>query len=213
MASWYGDDFHGKMTANGEIFDKRRLSAAHKTLPLPTIVEVENLENGRRAVVRVNDRGPFRGKRVIDLSHAAADQLGFTQQGVARVRVRYLGDADVYGAAALPGEAAPVIAASAIEPDRLASLIASATGAEAAVPSTEEIWVELAAVEDLATLEKMNLDLPDVGPVTVQSGDSGGRRMQFLRVGPFIDEAIAFASLSRVRAAGFGGARIVRRTE
>lgn len=221
MASWYGDDFHGKMTANGEIFDKRRLSAAHKTLPLPTLVEVENLENGKRAVVRVNDRGPFKGKRVIDLSHAAADALGFTRQGVARVRVRYVGNADVYGAAALPGEAAPAprvaasreaapaIAASS-EPDRLASLIASATAAEAVNSSVAEIWVELAAVEDLATLEKMNLDLPDVGPVTVRSGDSGGRRTQFLRVGPFIDEAIAFASLSRVRAAGFGDARIVR---
>src|SRR3990167_1841194 len=76
VASWYGDAFHNKLTANGEIFDKKRISAAHKTLPLPTLAEVENLENGRKIVVRVNDRGPFVGDRVIDLSHAAADEIG-----------------------------------------------------------------------------------------------------------------------------------------
>ncbi len=178
-------------------------------------------ENGKRVIVRVNDRGPFRDNRVIDLSHAAADQLGFTQQGVARVRVRYIGESPVSGVAALPGDlaatpvrtaarrgAAPVVAAS-LETDQLAALIASATG-QATPAAAEDIWVELAAVEDLATLETMNLDLPELGPVSVQSGEAGGRRMQFLRIGPFIDEAIAAASLSRVRAAGFGGARIVR---
>lgn len=104
VASWYGDAFHRKLTANGEIFDKNLLSAAHKTLPLPTIVEVENLENGRRIELRVNDRGPFVDNRIIDLSEAAARALGFDGQGLAKVRVRYLGDADLFAKAARPNE-------------------------------------------------------------------------------------------------------------
>ena len=77
MASWYGDDFHSKLTANGEMFDMNAFSAAHKTLPMPSIVEVTNLENGQKMQVRVNDRGPFVGDRIIDLSRAAANALGF----------------------------------------------------------------------------------------------------------------------------------------
>lgn len=228
VASWYGDAFHGKLTANGEIFDKRRLSAAHKTLPLPTLVEVENLENGRRLTVRVNDRGPFVGDRVIDLSHAAADELGFSGKGLARVRVRYLGETDVTALAALPGEQSarpvrvarreekktamrPVAASSGAAPDPLADLIAGATSAGALTASpviAPELWVEIAMIRDLSDLESMRLD-PNLGPVTVQSSPSTGGG-QSLRIGPFIDEAIAFASLSRVHAAGFGAARIVR---
>lgn len=93
LASWYGDPFHGRATATGEIFDMNRVSAAHKTLPLPATVEVTNLENGRVLVVRVNDRGPFVRGRIIDLSRRAAQLLGFEKQGVARVRVR-LGSSD-----------------------------------------------------------------------------------------------------------------------
>lgn len=98
VASWYGDAFDRKPTANGEIFDKDLVSAAHKTLPLPSMVEVTNLDNGRKLVVRVNDRGPFVDGRIIDLSHEAARQLGYADKGVAHVRVRYLGPApSLYG--------------------------------------------------------------------------------------------------------------------
>jgi rare lipoprotein A len=93
IGSWYGEQFHNRRTANGEIFDMDLPSAAHKTLPLPSIVEVTNLDNGRKLKVRVNDRGPFVGDRIIDLSKAAADQLGYQRAGVARVRVRYIGPA------------------------------------------------------------------------------------------------------------------------
>ncbi|WP_417518023.1 septal ring lytic transglycosylase RlpA family protein [Minwuia sp.] len=88
LASWYGEPFHGRATATGEIFDMNRVSAAHKTLPLPATVEVTNLENGRVLTIRVNDRGPFVKGRIIDLSRRAAQLLGFEKQGVARVRVR-----------------------------------------------------------------------------------------------------------------------------
>jgi len=93
MASWYGAQHNGRPTASGEIFDMNALTAAHKTLPLPGLVEVTNLENGRQAILRVNDRGPFSDGRIIDLSRGAAQELGLLSQGVGRVRVRYVGRA------------------------------------------------------------------------------------------------------------------------
>ena len=93
VGSWYGEQFHNRRTANGEIFDMDLPSAAHKTLPLPSIVEVTNLDNGRKMQVRVNDRGPFVDGRIIDLSKAAAEQLGYGRAGIAHVRVRYIGPA------------------------------------------------------------------------------------------------------------------------
>lgn len=90
IASWYGRKFHGRATANGEIFDMNRLTAAHKTLPMPTNVRVTNLENGRAVVLRVNDRGPFVHGRIIDVSRRAAQLLGFVNNGTARVRVEAL---------------------------------------------------------------------------------------------------------------------------
>ena len=93
LASWYDYPEHSRRTAIGEWFEGGRLTAAHKTLPLPCLVEVTNLDNGRTIQVRVNDRGPFAPGRIIDLSRAAADQLGFSDKGLARVRVRFLGPA------------------------------------------------------------------------------------------------------------------------
>jgi rare lipoprotein A len=93
LASWYAYPNGTRRTASGEVFDGRLMTAAHKTLPLPCLAEVTNLANGRRITVRVNDRGPFVQGRVIDLSPAAADRLGFRTQGVAEVRVRFLGPA------------------------------------------------------------------------------------------------------------------------
>ncbi|QFY91104.1 septal ring lytic transglycosylase RlpA family protein [Magnetovirga frankeli] len=88
IASWYGPQFHGKKTSNGEVFDMNRISAAHPTLPLPTYVRVTNLETGKQIVVRVNDRGPFKKNRVIDLSKAAATKLGIIAKGTGLVEVR-----------------------------------------------------------------------------------------------------------------------------
>lgn len=90
IASWYGPNFHGKRTANGEIFDRYELTAAHKTLQLPSLVRVTNLENGRSLIVRVNDRGPFKRGRIIDLSEKAADLLGFKGSGTAKVKIQVL---------------------------------------------------------------------------------------------------------------------------
>jgi rare lipoprotein A len=97
MASWYGDDFHGRLTANGEVFDMASLTAAHPTLPMPCYARVTNLGNGKSLIVRVNDRGPYHGNRLIDVSNRAAELLEFKGNGVARVRVEYVGRAPLEG--------------------------------------------------------------------------------------------------------------------
>ena len=97
LASWYGDDFHGRLTANGEVFDMDSLSAAHPTLPMPCYARVTNLLNGKSLIVRVNDRGPYHGNRLIDVSNKAAELLEFKGNGVARVRVEYVARAPLEG--------------------------------------------------------------------------------------------------------------------
>jgi rare lipoprotein A len=96
-ASWYGDAFHGRRTANGEVFDKGSISAAHPTLPLPSYVRVTNMSNGRSMIVRVNDRGPYHGGRVMDVSQRVAESLDFRRAGTARIRVDYVGKASLAG--------------------------------------------------------------------------------------------------------------------
>ena len=97
LASWYGTDFHGRRTANGEIFDMTSISAAHPTMPLPSYARVTNMRNGKSVIVRVNDRGPYHGNRIIDVSHRAAKLLDFHGHGIARVKVDYVGRAPLEG--------------------------------------------------------------------------------------------------------------------
>lgn len=140
IASWYGDAFHGRLTANGEVFDREALSAAHPTMPLPSYARISNLENGRSVIVRVNDRGPFVGQnRTIDVSRRVAETLAFRRDGLARVRVDYVGPASLAGSddrvlmaslrtdgrpAPAPGGAAPTLVASA-SPSRPATPVPS----------------------------------------------------------------------------------------
>jgi len=97
MSSWYSANFHGKKTANGEVYDMHALTAAHRTLPLPSLVSVTNMRSGKTVIVRVNDRGPFKKGRIIDVSARVAKVLGFFDHGVAQVRVKYLGSAPLNG--------------------------------------------------------------------------------------------------------------------
>jgi len=115
IASWYGPTFYGKKTANGEIYDGNQLTAAHKTLPMPVNVRVTNLDNGKSIVVRVNDRGPYARGRIIDLSRHAAELLDVVQSGTARVRVTYLGKADL-GPGRAPAPDTPAAIANALPP-------------------------------------------------------------------------------------------------
>src|SRR6185437_10292771 len=112
IASWYGPDFYGKYTANGELYDGNQLTAAHKTLPMPVNVRVTNLENGKSIVVLVNDRGPYARGRIIDLSRKAAELLDVVQNGTAKVRVTYVSRADLGAGAPPPSETPPEIASA-----------------------------------------------------------------------------------------------------
>ncbi len=147
-ASWYGADFHGRMTANGEVFDMNRMSAAHTTLPMPSMVEVTNLANGRKTMVRVNDRGPFASKRIIDLSREAARKLDFEHQGVARVKVKYVGPAPLLAKAPKAGEktrvarAAPVKnAADDLNSAEVSAILTAMESAPALTQGAEEFAV------------------------------------------------------------------------
>ncbi len=154
IASWYGEDFHGKNTANGELYNMDALTAAHRTLPLPVIARVTNLENGRSLLVRVNDRGPYARGRIIDLSRRAAQLLGVYEKGTARVRVQYEGRAEIGGAppnggvetaSSLPSDvhAAPM--------DNVArGELAPPPGAEAAPPRTTAAPVRVASTAPVA---------------------------------------------------------------
>lgn len=227
VASWYGDEFHGKPTANGERFDKTRLSAAHTTLPLPSIVEVQNLENGRTIVVRLNDRGPFIGDRIIDLSHAAARELGFEGQGLARVRVRYLGRAELAALAPRPGErgaqrmlaaapAASPVPTAPPPPDIIAQLIGEADAAYAgaaranAAPGAGagEIWIDVRRFGSLADLDAAQAVLDAMGPARVRALPPAEGAAYLLQLGPYQDIVAAEARLAALREAGYSEARI-----
>jgi rare lipoprotein A len=117
VGSWYGPGFHAKYTANGEVYDQNEVTAAHKTLPLPSLVRITNLENGRQLVVRVNDRGPFVAGRIIDLSKRSAQLLGVEKVGTAKVRVQILAkESQTIKEAALQGKPAAMVVAQAPEP-------------------------------------------------------------------------------------------------
>jgi rare lipoprotein A len=141
IASWYGEAFHGKDTANGESFDLNAMSAAHRTLPLPTIVQVTNLDNGRSIQVRINDRGPFARGRIIDMSRRSAQLLGFETQGTAKVRVKVLVPESIQAASLARrngGDDTAIAAVDAPKPAPLAEVTAQALapppGVRAAAP-------------------------------------------------------------------------------
>jgi len=119
IASWYGPDFHGKYTANGEVYDMNDLTAAHHTLPMPSLARVTNLDNGRSIVVRVNDRGPFAKGRILDMSRRGAQLLGFEQAGTAKVRVQILAQESKQLAAQMKAQGAVQVAANTARPYRV----------------------------------------------------------------------------------------------
>lgn len=201
MASWYGDAFNGRPTSTGERFDMHALTAAHKTLPLPGLVEVTNLENGRRLVVRINDRGPFVDSRIIDLSREAASELGMLSQGVGRVRVRYLGRAPQQGGGTLLRASAPtprgVVPAS---PPVGAPVVAPAPVAVAEVPT---FWVQAGSFSDQVEAGRIADSLS--GWVRA---DRGAGRFNVV-VGPWDSANAAEAARQSVVARGYAGALLI----
>ena len=210
-ASWYGDQFHGRRTANGEVFDMHAISAAHPSLPLGSMVEVTNLENGRTLQVRVNDRGPFKGERIIDLSRRAAEDLGFRGKGLARVRVRALGPGLrgtqpmlVLAKADIPNEA--VVGRTVDE----ASAPPPAAAPAAAAPAGEVAYVIQAGVfAKPANATRAIATLSKIGDTTSTPFELRGVTVHKVVVGGWASKAAAQAALAQVAAAGFSDARVV----
>lgn len=183
VASWYGSDFHGQTTANGEVFNKDELTAAHRTLPLPTLARVTNLDNGKSIVVRINDRGPFSSGRIIDMSQRAARLLGFEQQGTAKVRVQVLADESKAIADAMRhyGSTAPVAVASA-EPTASAAPLTAVTSQTLTPPPGTQVK-NLEPVETTPAIHQQLLETKPVATV-VQLPVTGATHL-YVQAGSF----------------------------
>lgn len=195
QASWYGPGFHGRPTATGERFDENALTAAHKTLPLPGLVEVTNLANGRSAILRLNDRGPFVDDRIIDLSRGAAQELGLLNAGLGQVRVRYLGPAPRQGGWVAGG----VQTASGPAP--------AAVAPPAATTTTSIYWIQAGSFADRNNARAATRRLGD--RARMDSVHVNGRRLWRVMVGPWGDPNQAEQARRGVIAHGFADAAIV----
>ncbi|MEM7767747.1 MAG: septal ring lytic transglycosylase RlpA family protein [Pseudomonadota bacterium] len=213
LASWYGEAFHGRPTANGETFDMDAMSAAHPSLPLPSLVQVVNLENNQEVVVRVNDRGPFTEGRILDLSKGAAKALGFLEQGETRVRLRYLGPAPVGSGMGLESltqtrEVAsevidgPAPVYQAADPSPVADPVAAA-------PSGDAFFVQLGAFSSIANAERLKLTLSANLPVAVQPVRVNGADFFRVLVGPWNNQAKAQSVQSQLAARDLGQGMVV----
>ena len=171
VASWYGEKFHGHKTSNGEVFDMYQVSAAHKSLPIPSFLRVTNLDNNRSIVVRVNDRGPFHGDRVIDLSYAAALKLGYADRGTARVQLE------------------SIIANGALR-DRGVSAKSSARNEKLRVSSSNIKYLQVGAFSELSAAKEVSIKVEKLTslPVVIRTVNiSQNRILHRVRVGPISD--------------------------
>ena len=174
IASWYGQKFHGRRTSNGEVYDMYQVSAAHKTLPLPTYLRVKNLENGREIVVRVNDRGPFVENRIIDLSYAAAYKLDVHRKGTSYVEVKNI---EV-------GELGKPVVAHAARPTRI-----PVSNAKKPSGWTLELYLQLGAFQDRGNAEQLKnrLQEKNFSPVRITETTKNNRPLYRVRFGPLKD--------------------------
>jgi rare lipoprotein A len=194
IASWYGPQFHKRMPSSGEPYDMYAMTAAHKTLPLPTWVEVTNLENGKSVVVKVNDRGPFVKHRLIDLSYAAAQELGIVRDGTARVEVRALGAAQV--ASADSSASTAVRTASLADAGRAAPTAAEQPSARYSPPG--------APVELSPASADPELSAPAESAASLDSTARASSRLElYIQVGAFSDRANARKLAARLREQGY----------
>lgn len=209
IASWYGAEFHGRPTANGEIYDMNAITAAHRTLQMPSVVRVTNLENGRSLTLRVNDRGPFARGRIIDLSKRSAELLGVYEAGTAKVRVEVLPqESRLAKEAALRGQPADTV--------QLAALAAPPAPAPAADPplrvvpvGASSIYIQAGAFANQENALRARDAIAELAPATITSVSTTGQRLFRVRLGPLASVDEADAALERVVKRGYAGARIV----
>ena len=187
-ASWYGKKFHGHKTSNGEVYDMYKMTAAHKTLPLPTYVRVTNLGNGRQVVVRVNDRGPFHAGRIIDLSYAAAAKLDMLKTGTAKVKVE------------------------AIDPRSWQKTSQALAVAEVPVRDVSGQYLQVGAYSSRSSAEKVQEKLQGLAEglsVVIRPVLRGNQKLHRVQLGPLASDQQVRRMLSRLGSAGFPEARLV----
>ena len=238
VGSWYGDEFAGRLTANGEIFDPNKVSAAHKTLPMPSVVRVTNLDNGKSLVVRINDRGPFVSGRIIDLSREAARLIGYKDNGIAKVRVQLLAEQSLKlerlakqgqfpenaASEALPesnGVAKPEVKLSART--TRAAPVKKAAGQSAlellaqnrvgeviqTAPVETDIWVQIGAFHNENNASAVLSRVSELGEGRVMPVMQDGQTLYRARIGPIQGVETADILLADILKLGFNGARIV----
>jgi rare lipoprotein A len=231
VASWYGEDFHRLRTSNGEYFDMNAMTAAHPTLPLPSYARVTNVETGRTIVVRINDRGPFVGTRIIDLSKKSADTLGFKGRGKATVRVQWIGNAPLddkglhlamMNRKAASGASMRTLIAAADGPTKSSSDFDVAETDD--TPKTKSKWWQEASYEKpekvkrsrgseqvvlvgsfrtLESAEQARASLSAIGPVQVYEWESDEGPLYRVQLGPFRSEVGAEEALQAVQDEGY----------
>ena len=237
IASWYGSDFHNRHTANGQIFDMNAITAAHRTLPLPSIVRVTNLKNGRSLKVLVNDRGPFARGRIIDVSRRTAQLLGFERQGTAPVRVEIVPDesrrialiaqgrgneiatavpTQKVAVTVLPGSEPVAVRQIQPQPVRRESVafkpvLPTAAPKVTTVPVSgrTRLFVQAGAFVQRRFADRMRQTLSPIGPTRVVEAIVGNRRFYRVRVGPLASVTDGDRILDRVVATGYPDARLV----
>ncbi len=197
VASWYGSKFHNKLTANGEVFDKNTISAAHRTLPLPSVVTVVNLENGNELSIRVNDRGPFAKDRIIDLSERAAQILGFKNKGTQKVRVVF--DRAATEKLRLVKNAKQKSAVGQYSHRTLDNN--SYTGA---------YYVQIGAYGMQKSAENIRKRISKIPAVFIEDVERQGKMIYRVKIGPVKDNLSANKLLTIVRKKGFSDAIIVK---
>jgi rare lipoprotein A len=210
VASWYGPGFHKVRTSTGEPYDMYGMTAAHRTLPLPAYVRVTNLQNGRSVVVRVNDRGPFVGNRIIDLSYTAAAKLDMLRNGTAMVEIRSIdpmAPAPAITASALA--TATTAAGAAVSPPPAAPLTAVPVAQTPAAPAPA-LFVQAGAFADPANAERLaeRLRGGNLGKVFVRDDQIAGRRMYRVRIGPVPDVADFDRVVAALERAGISDAHL-----
>jgi rare lipoprotein A len=218
VASWYGPGFHKVRTSTGEPYDMYGMTAAHRTLPLPAYVRVTNLQNGRSIVVRVNDRGPFVGNRIIDLSYTAAAKLDMLRNGTAMVEIRTIDPtapppvitaSTALPAAGAPPSVAPLTIVPSAEAAPAASPTVAATATATATPAPA-LFVQAGAFADPANAERLaeRLRGGNLGKVFVRDDQIAGRRMYRVRIGPVPDVAEFDRVVAALERAGISDAHL-----
>ncbi len=204
IASWYGPTFHGKDSASGEVFDEMAMTAAHPTLPIPSLVRVTNLENGKSVVVRLNDRGPFVDDRIIDLSRAAGAALDMHAKGTAKVRVQYVGPApaEANAAPSQPVKTQIVATQPSFTVQPLAPVAASVP-APVVRPTTQTgFFLQAGSFADLSNASALRDRLRQIGPVSISSATVNGTEFYRVMVGPWASRAEAEHAEDRLAEAG-----------